>query len=228
MEQSELDRIDPEGSRLKLSFGEVVVVRLGTRQFFRLLRVLTHGARGGILAGALDFSGNAEEFGTRLMTMLVLSLPDAEQEAIDFLNSIVEPVGIRKGSKLNKADREHNDRLWTELQRDLFNPDPLDTLTIIEAVIAQEQEDLSALGNRLGQLMKLAQRTGQLEDRKPEIPPEPRTLAQQESSRQLSTSSPASTDGATSESSTSRSAGSGRSRTRSPAAAGSQRTSSDS
>jgi hypothetical protein len=46
-DESELDRLDPQPVLCKMSTGfELEIVRMRTRQFFRLLRVLTHGASG--------------------------------------------------------------------------------------------------------------------------------------------------------------------------------------
>ena len=55
-EVSELDRIDPQPQQVTLSTGlEVDLVRMRTRQFFRLLRVLTHGAGPAMMRAGLDF-----------------------------------------------------------------------------------------------------------------------------------------------------------------------------
>ena len=62
MADSDLDRIDPEGAVISLLDGtKVRVVRLRTRQFFRFLRILTHGG-GEALVRAIDFNAPAEEF----------------------------------------------------------------------------------------------------------------------------------------------------------------------
>jgi len=94
-DDSELDRIDPQPRVHKLSTGfEMEVVRLRTRQFFRLLRILTHGAGPALTQTQLNFEGEAAEFAGKLLTLVLMSIPDAEAEAIAFLASMCRPHGI--------------------------------------------------------------------------------------------------------------------------------------
>jgi len=218
-DDSELDRLDPQPATLKLSTGlQVDLVRLRTRQFFRLLRVLTHGAGPAMMRAGLDFKAGAEQFTAQLLTLVVMSIPDAEQEAVAFLQSMLKPSGLAEGRKLTKQQDEDNEALWERFNTDLFNPELEDLIDLIEAIVRQEAPELQALGKRLQQMMKMFQATGQdKEEAEPEASQQ--DLASSGSSPPRSTSSPASTDGETSASSTSRSAGSGRSSRRSPAAA---------
>ena len=218
-DDSELDRLDPQPATLKLSTGlQVDLVRLRTRQFFRLLRVLTHGAGPAMMRAGLDFKAGAEQFTAQLLTLVVMSIPDAEQEAVAFLQSMLKPSGLAEGRKLTKQQDEDNEALWERFNTDLFNPELEDLIDLIEAIVRQEAPELQALGKRLQQMMKMFQATGQdKEEAEPEASQQ--DLASSGSSPARSTSSPASTDGETSASSTSRSAGSGRSSKRSPAAA---------
>lgn len=218
---SELDRIDPVPQPLKLASGMVVeVMRLRTRQLFRLLKVLTHGAGPALLKQTLDFGADGEEFAGKLLALVVMSIPDAENEAIEFIQSMVQPHGIadRAAGKLTKADRERNEALWDELFREMHNPDPGDVLDIAELIVQNEAGELQALGKRLSQLLGLAAKTGQ-DSEAPSKAPSAKDLAEtsQAGSRQRSTSSRTSTDGKTPTSSTSRSAGSARSPRRSAA-----------
>ena len=218
-DDSELDRLDPQPATLKLSTGlQVDLVRLRTRQFFRLLRVLTHGAGPAMMRAGLDFKAGAEQFTAQLLTLVVMSIPDAEQEAVAFLQSMLKPSGLAEGRKLTKQQDEDNEALWERFNTDLFNPELEDLIDLIEAIVRQEAPELQALGKRLQVMLKMFQATGQ-DKEPPEPEPSQQDLASSESSPPRSTSSPASTDGETSESSTSRSAGSGRSSKRSPAAA---------
>ncbi len=217
---SEIDRIDPEPASVKLQSGMVVeIVPLKARQFFRLLRVLTHGAGGALLRNELDFQGDQEAFLGKLLSLVLISIPDAENEAIDFIQSMCKPTGLAEGapSKLTKQQNADNEKLWLDIGAELYNPELEDIIDIVEAIVKQEATDIQALGKRVGKLLELATKTGQTgENEKPAPMPSPEALSSQESPSEESspgpsTSSPASTGGTTKKSSTSRSGGSARS-----------------
>lgn len=199
-DDSELDRIDPQPETCKLSTGfEVEVVRMRTRQFFRLLRVLTHGAGPALTQSGLDFAAGGEEFGQKLLMLVVMSIPDAEQEAIGFLASMCRPAGIveKPASQLTKQENESNQALWTRFNEELHNPDLDDTLDLIEVVVRQESPELQALGKKLQRTFKIFQATGQ--DKEPAAPEaSPQEINSPARSRKRSTSSATSTDGQTS------------------------------
>lgn len=216
-DESELDRLDPEPVIVKLSTGfPVEIVRLKTRQFFRLLRVLTHGAGPALMQSGLNFRSEPETFTERFLMLVLMSIPDAESEAIGFLQSMCKPSGLadKPDSQLTKQEKEDNQASWDEFNQALFNPELGDTLDLIEAVVRQEAPELQALGKRLESMMALFRRTGQ--DKEPAEPePTAEELASREPSPPPSTSSAPSTDGRTPSSSTSPSAASGRSSRRS-------------
>lgn len=207
----ELDRLDPQPEVMSLSCGiEVRLLPLRTRQMFKMMRIITHGAGQRIATSGLNFSDEPDVFLQKLLAVVVFSIPDAEQETIDFLQSMVEPAGLvdKLPRDLSKAEREGNIALWTDLNKELWNPDPLDTIDLVEAVFRREAADLQALGKKIRRVVELAARTGQLQG----------ATQGSESSAGSSTSSPPSTGGPTSKSSTSRSGGSARSSARSPRA----------
>lgn len=221
--ESELDRLDPQTVLCEFSTGFTVeVVRMRTRQFFRLLRILTHGAGPAMMQAGLNFNAEGREFVTQLLTLVVMSIPDAETEAVQFLASMCKPAGLieREGATLNKQENEANAALWKQHGEELHNPDLEDTIDLIELIVRQEAPELQALGKKLEKTFRLFQRTGQdKENKEPEASPE--ELASQAPSPPPSTSSVTSTDGPTSTSSRSRSAGSARSsRQREPAGSG--------
>jgi hypothetical protein len=199
-DDSELDRIDPQPETCKLSTGfEVEVVRMQTRQFFRLLRVLTHGAGPALAQSGLDFAAGSEVFGQKLLMLVVMSIPDAEQEAIGFLASMCRPAGIvdKSASQLTKQEDEANKAAWTQFNEELHNPGMGDTLDLIEAIIRREAPELQALGKKFQRTLDLFRKTGQDKE-----PPEPEATAQDLNSparsRRRSTSSVTSTGGPTS------------------------------
>lgn len=212
---AETDRIDPvpEGP-IDLSSGfKVRLVPLQTRQLFRLLRILTHGAGAALLSSALDFGSDPEEFAGKLMAIAMMAIPDAETETIEFLASMCEPAELVKPAKrtaeLPEKVLESNQALWDTMNTELFNPDPMDTLDIIERIIQAEAKDLQALGKKVGRLLKVAQATGQLKAKAAEeVPlPSPQILSESAapSPAPLTPSAP-STAGPTTTSSTSPSA----------------------
>jgi hypothetical protein len=213
-EESELDRLDPEPVVIKLESGlPVAVVRLKTRQMFRLLRILTRGA--GPAIAQLDFGGDAEEFGQKLLGILVMAIPDAEQETIAFLQSMCKPDGLvdKKPQHMTKKDNENDAGLWERFNAELFNPEISDTLALLEVIVANEAPELQSLGKKLRSLWAVAKKASGLGQQDP--PPEAQDLHLPSSEEPTPTSSTSSADltgGPTSTSSTSRSAGSARQR----------------
>lgn len=200
MAHSELDALDPVPEQLKLSTGTIVEIEdLKTRQFFKLLRIVTHGAlplMSDLSLFKLDPDSDLGEFTGRLLAVLVMSIPDAVDETIDFVRVMVKPSGVIEGRKLNKADSERNDYLWAQVDNDLENPELEDLISIVEAIVKREAADIQALGKRLASMMNLAAKTGQLKpDRQP--PTNASTPSSSADSPDPSISYPTSTDGAT-------------------------------
>jgi hypothetical protein len=195
---NELDALDPVPEQVKLLSGTVVVLEdLKARQFFRLLRIITHGALPGMReSGLFEMDGlDSDEFIGRLLSVTLLSIPDAEDETIEFIRSMCKPDGLIEGRRLNKQDTERNTALWAGLAEELENPELDDLVTIIEAVVMRESADIQALGKRLAGMFKLAAKTGQLDpSRNPTSAPTPTSSAD---SPEPSTSSPPSTAGTT-------------------------------
>ncbi len=194
--------IDPLPEQVKLSSGSVIVLQdLRARQFFKFLRIITHGAMPIVQDPALlklSPDMDAGEFGTRLLSIMVLSIPDAEDETIEFVRSMCEPYGLISGRGLNKQDTERNRELWTRLYTELDNPALEDLLTLIEAIVRRESADIQALGKRLTAMFNLAEKTGQLSPNS--TSPTPDFSA---GSPEPSTSSVTNTDGPTDRSATS-------------------------
>jgi hypothetical protein len=198
MVTADVDALDPKNQPLTLASGTVVdIVPLRTREFFKLVKIITNGA-GPVLPRMDLFSGDSteSEFVGKLVSLVIMSVPNAEDDAIEFLQAMVKPTGLidRPYLEMNKADRERNETLWQGVLEVLHNPEIDDTISIIEAVIQREAGDLQRLGKRLRKMMEVAQKTGQLtsEDQN-----------SSEGSAVPSTLSAVSTTGTTSESKTS-------------------------
>ncbi len=190
----DLDRIAAVSTEIKLSNGAAVSIsRLRTREFFKLLKILTTGA--GHMLSEFQLSGDLdqEEFTGKLIALVLLSVPEAEDEAIDFLKAMTTPVGLIEGRTLSSGDKAHNDGLWEQYRKVMGNPEMEDTIDIIEHVINTEAADIRRLGKRIMAMMKIAEKTGQLTpNTKPSIPTE-----SSEDSPEPSISSPENTDGQT-------------------------------
>ena len=200
-DDSELDRLDPQPVECKFSTGFTVdVVRMRTRQFFRLLRVLTHGAGPAVMRSGLNFGAGGAEFTQQLLTLVIMSIPDAEQEAVQFLASMCRPAGLpdKPDTALTKQERESNQALWDQFNEELHNPDLADTFDLIEVIVKQEAPELQALGKKLERVMTLFQKTGQdKEEPEPEATVEELNSSSPARSRRRSTSSATSTGGPT-------------------------------
>lgn len=150
---AEVDALSPEPTELTLSSGTVVrVERLRTRGMFKLLKIVTRGA-GPILAQMpLDFD-DSEAFVQQLLAVVVMAVPEAENEAIEFVQSMVTPVDFIEHPK-TKEQINNNKDLISALVLELDDPEIEDTLSIIEAIVRNEAHDIQALGKRLGSILK--------------------------------------------------------------------------
>lgn len=163
---TEIDVLDPIHEPVKLESGKMVIIEdLRSRQFFRLLRIVTRGALP-LLADTNDFRLSTdmpkEEFGAKLLSIVAMAIPEAEDETIDFLRSMVSPHGLIKKRDRNKQEEEHNRKLWADLDAEMINPSLEDLITLVEVIIKRESEDIQALGKRLMGMFKVAQKTGQV------------------------------------------------------------------
>jgi hypothetical protein len=160
---TDVDVILDENQTVTLSTGlEINILPLKARQFFKLLRIVTHGAGGMIFNLNLSSSDTPEEFGAKLLAVIGFAIPDAEDEVIEFILSIVKPAKEKSGRSLSKSELAENKKLDEELRTELFNPELEDLVTIVEAIVQRESEDLQALGKRLMAMFTLAQKTGQV------------------------------------------------------------------
>lgn len=148
---AELDRLTavPSEPILLKSGTPIQVRRLRTRQFFGLLRIVTRG--GFSVLPAINFDTDDENFGTQMMALVIFAIPEAEDEAIEFVQSMVLPASA--GEEADAA-----------LKEELEDPEFEDLVTVLEVVFRQEADDLKSLGKRLKAMMEVAKKTGQLEE----------------------------------------------------------------
>lgn len=149
---TDLSTLIPESRELELSDGRTVLINeLRTRELLKLLRVIVRG--GGPLIASLDFS--SDDFAGRLIAVVVFSIPEAEDEAIEFIQSLVNPVGLLERPR-SKADREYNEELRADLDDFLSNPELEDTVSIITTVVRFEAVHIQALGKQIQVLLPMA------------------------------------------------------------------------
>lgn len=160
---TDVEIIVNEGDVVTLTSGtEVNIQPLKARQFFKLLRIITHGAGGMLLNVKFSPDDTPEEFGSKLVALVGFAIPDAEEEVIDFLLSMVEPAGLKDSKSATKTQKNKNEELKTALFEELYNPELDDLVTLIEAIVRREAEDLQALGKRLMSMFNLAKKMGQV------------------------------------------------------------------
>lgn len=160
---TDVEVIVNEGDVVKLTSGiEVNIQPLKARQFFKLLRIITHGAGGMLLNVKFSPEDTPEEFGSKLVALVGFAIPDAEEEVIDFLLSMVEPAGLKDAKTATKTQKNKNEELKAKVFEELYNPELDDLVTLIEAIVRREAEDLQALGKRLMSMFNLAKKMGQV------------------------------------------------------------------
>lgn len=166
---SELDALDPVPGIITLSTGtEVKLLDLKARQFFKLLRIISHGPAMAALTNSSNLlQGEPEAVVMRLVGFLLVSIPDAYDETLAFLQDMVQPVNLKEAPK--SADKavalktaEHNNAQWAELAEAMENPEIEDVIDLVDAIIKRESADLAALGKKVASLFKVAEKTGQL------------------------------------------------------------------
>jgi len=153
----DIDALAPNSEPLELSSGTTVLIeRLKTRQLFKLMKILTAGA--GSLLANLSFSSDTDpmEFAGQLAGLVFVAIPEAEDEAIEFVQAMVAPANLVQSPR-TKADRIENERLWGNLSAELYNPEIDDLISIIERIVRNEAEDIQKLGKRLASLIQMNQ-----------------------------------------------------------------------
>lgn len=150
---SDVDALVPESEEITLSSGSVVrVERLRTRGMFKLLKIVTRGGGPILMQMDLDFN-DTQTFVGQFLAVVMMAIPEAEDEAIEFIQSMAVPAGFKENAK-SKADQARNQELVAELLEELDDPTIDDTFSIIETIIKNEAHDIQALGKRLAATLK--------------------------------------------------------------------------
>lgn len=135
----------------------IKVNRLRTREMMALLRILTRGAADVLGNLVIDENTTQADFAGTFVAGIVLAIPEAEEETINFLNVMVTHADLKEGVRLTKQEIAANIRLEEQLREELRNPELEDTVTIISEVIKTEAPHMIALGKQLGVLIRAQQ-----------------------------------------------------------------------
>jgi hypothetical protein len=153
--RDEAERIEPDVTGpLTLQSGKSVeVVPLKLRETMKLLKIVTRGAGAVLeqLMGELDLNDPAA-FAQTLGALVIMSIPEAEDEAVAFIQVMVRPAGFDSLEQTEKISQ------LNDLMAELYNPELDDVITIVERVVRRESEDIRNLGKRLVTAFKLTQK----------------------------------------------------------------------
>lgn len=156
--RDEAERIEPDvtGPVVLLSGTQVEVVPLKLREMMKLLKIVTRGAGAVLeqLMGELDLNDPAA-FAQTLGALVIMSIPESENEVVDFIQAIVRPAGFDQ-----LTDQKERIAALQALSTELYNPEMEDVISIIERVIRRESEDIRNLGKRIGAAFKISQKVG--------------------------------------------------------------------
>lgn len=149
----DVEALSPEPDLVTLESGFVVrVERLKTRGMFKLLKIVTRGAGPILMQMPLDFN-DQEAFVQQLLAVVVMAVPEAEDEAIEFLRAMVTPAEYDATAKTKEA-KARNEALFEHLAEELDDPQPGDTVAILSNIIANEASNIQALGKQLAAILK--------------------------------------------------------------------------
>lgn len=153
-ERAEIEALlsTPNGP-FELSTGTAVVIRqMNLREFLRLLKIISRGAGASLSSMSLDFN-DPDSFVQTLLAMILFAVPEAEDETVDFIQSMVDPANLSPNSKMALDQR-------VALAEELSNPDLEDMINILGVIVASEGKDLQKLGKRLRAMFSTASKFG--------------------------------------------------------------------
>jgi hypothetical protein len=177
-DQPDLDPIMPNVRTLDIEGIQARVIPLRLREVFGIARIIGVGLGAGLFDLDINWD-DPEELKGAAGVLLLLALPNAEDECVAFLRSIVKPV-----------DKDNEGRL----RATMANPKPGVVFDILDLVLDQEGDDLGSL---LGKARRMGPKMAKLM---------PETTGPAALGPGPSTSSPPSTGGGTKKSSRARSA----------------------
>lgn len=154
----DIDNLSPESSDIiTLESGFTVrVERLKTRQLMSLMKILTRGLGGAVatIFTAQQDEDGSEEYAAQLLGAMLMSIPEAEDETIEFVKRMVSPGALNPDAR-TKPELGANEELWVKLDAHLDNPEIIDLITICTRIVEVEAPHIQALGKNLAVLFKV-------------------------------------------------------------------------
>lgn len=151
---NDVESIAPSSDTLTLESGLVVrVEHLRTRGMFKLLKIVTRGGGPILMQMPLDFS-DMENFVRQFLAIVLMAVPEAEDEAIEFIRAMVTPAEYDENAT-TKAAQQKNAELMERFVKETDDPEISDTFEIITKIIENESADLAALGKRLAATLQV-------------------------------------------------------------------------
>jgi hypothetical protein len=147
----------------------IKVERLRTRATMALLKILTRGAGEALLTLRIGPDMDAEQFTGVLLGAVLVSIPEAEDETIEFINKMVSPANLHEGPRITPGDRAWNEEQEEILRGELEDPELDDLMVIVSEIVKNEAPHVLALGKQLVALLPIALRANK-SDQTPDSP----------------------------------------------------------
>ncbi len=153
VEELEIIQSDPT-EPFALSNGvQVVVQRIRVRETLILLKILTRGAGDVLAQMRFNLNMDPDEFVGIFLGSVLFSIPESEDETVEFLNRIVKPKHyIDKPT--TPQELEANATMTMQIAETLDNPELDDFVEIMERLIRIEGPHILALGKRIAALLQ--------------------------------------------------------------------------
>jgi hypothetical protein len=156
---SDIDALLADPSVITLSDGQRYrVERLKTRGMLRLLKVLTGGAQDVLMQTKFSADMDPQEFAGIFIGSLLFSLPEQENETVDFIKGMVLPYHFID-RPVTVAEKESNRDAILALEDLLDDPEPEDTIAILTAVFTIEAPNILSLGKRVMALLEVQRKS---------------------------------------------------------------------
>lgn len=153
-ESNDVETLSPSPDTITLESGLVVrVEHLKTRGMFKLLKIITRGGGPILMQMPLDFS-DTEAFVQQFLAVTLMAVPEAEQEAVEFIRAMITPAELVENPK-TKAEKQKNEDLIERLVSETDDPEIGDTFEIITKIVQNEAPNIAALGKRLAATLKV-------------------------------------------------------------------------
>lgn len=143
---------------------QVRVKPLKTRALLSLVGIAVGGVGPKLFDLDLKLDPDEDEtvFAAKFAGLLISSALTSHDETLAFLRLVCEPVGLVTEGKIDKAVKARNQALTAALDAELEDPDPDDTISIIESIARNDGGSMQKWGKRLAGIWRLAERTGQI------------------------------------------------------------------